>query len=214
MAAGHGQVGDTPPFAYKHTRSTLKSRNMLSCLHSCSWHPSPSPSHPNRGLSVGALVRTELPANLKEVAASELLGKNSPQESPPPQDIRSWSLKRLAQGGAVDHSMASGCETTVTGPATGKKGAESQPDVGAPGQEACIQRLPNGMKTKEQWITKLHVPGANSAKSQSGQVWSWETSDFPGKPTFPEEAPCCYPGCTFTPSKASKPESDCLSKTK
>lgn len=58
----------------------------------------------------------------------------------------------------------------LTGPATGNKGAESRPDVGAPGQEACVQRLPNGMKTKEQWITKLHVPGANSAKSQNGQV--------------------------------------------
>ena len=123
-----------------------------------------------------------------EVAASELLRRNSPQESPTPQDICSWSLKHPAQGGAVDHSMAAGYETIMSGPYTGKRALRAGPTehLGRHHMSRCCH---NGMKTKEQWITKLRAPGANSAKSQSGQVWSWETSDFPRKSTFPEEAP-------------------------
>lgn len=67
--------------------------------------------------------------------------------------------------------MAAGCEMILTGLATGNKGAESRPGTcrSTLGRKH-VQRLPNGMKTKEQWITKLHIPGANSGKSQSGQV--------------------------------------------
>lgn len=37
---------------------------------------------------------------------------------------------------------------------------------------------------------------------------------FPRKPHLSRGNPHCYPGCTITPSKASKTESHCLSKNK
>lgn len=81
-----------------------------------------------------------------------------------------------------------------------------------PQQGVCVLRLPSGMNSKVQWVTEVYVSGAKSAKGQSGQVLR-DQGLFPKEaPPFPRK-PHCYPGCTITPSKASKTESHCLSKS-
>lgn len=57
MAAGHGQVGDTPPFAYEHTlHSERQEHAIMPPTPVLTLLPQPQPSQPG-GFSVGALVR-------------------------------------------------------------------------------------------------------------------------------------------------------------
>lgn len=83
-----------------------------------------------------------------------------------------------------------------------------------PQQGACALRLAPGMEQKgaseaQRCMSQVPTqPKVRKAKTSGNQGL------FPKEaPPFPRKPPCCYPGCTITPSKDQK-QSHYLSKTK